>query len=639
MNQYQPSKYRWQWTLGILLLPFVATAPALAATEVSSVSSSADAAIAQPSTPDALSSFEPTITPATVDISSVQQTATATSQFSKGVIAPPETLAMNQSSASEAAEAIATTSSTVAPSTPTDAVSPALLAQQSAPTAPVQTTPVPQSDLGQVTPVNQLSGQQDLGQVTSVNQLSDVQPTDWAFQALSRLIQNYGCIAGYPDGTYRGNRPLTRYEFAAGLNACLDSIAERIGQGVSREDLEQIRRLQEEFRVELATLRGRVDALEARTSELEANQFSTTTKLRGEVVLGLGNIFAGDNAVTGAEIDSNAQLAYRVELNLLTSFTGEDLLSTRLQANNITPFGGTRSGLLGTNMGRLEFDGNNNNQVRLSLLRYRFPLGENTNFYIAATGNGFVDLDASAQLTPYLDGVAVSLFGLRNPIYNYSSGAGVGVRHRFGDALELNLGYLTPTANNPAEKNGLFDGQYGALAQLIVYPSPSIRLGFTYINSYTPSDNSFGTATGSNLANDNFGRPVVANSYGISGTIDLGRTLALGGWVGYSNQRYIGRGDGDVWTWAAALSFKDLFGEGNTGGILVGMEPRLTNLSSGVNGGVSDPDTSLHLEAFYRYRISDNIDITPGVIWITNPDHNSANDDTVVGVVRTRFFF
>jgi len=50
-----------------------------------------------------------------------------------------------------------------------------------------------------------------LEQVTSVSQLSDVQPTDWAFQALQSLVERYGCIAGYPDGTYRGNRALTRY--------------------------------------------------------------------------------------------------------------------------------------------------------------------------------------------------------------------------------------------------------------------------------------------------------------------------------------------------------------------------------------------------------------------------------------------
>jgi hypothetical protein len=62
------------------------------------------------------------------------------------------------------------------------------------------------------------------GQLTSVSQLSDVRPTDWAFQALQNLVERYGCIAGYPDGTFRGNRALTRYEFAAGLNACLDQI-------------------------------------------------------------------------------------------------------------------------------------------------------------------------------------------------------------------------------------------------------------------------------------------------------------------------------------------------------------------------------------------------------------------------------
>ncbi|HEY9662689.1 MAG TPA: iron uptake porin, partial [Allocoleopsis sp.] len=63
-------------------------------------------------------------------------------------------------------------------------------------------------------------------QVTSISQLSDVQPSDWAFQALQSLVERYGCIAGYPDGTYRGQSALTRFEFAAGLNACLDRISE-----------------------------------------------------------------------------------------------------------------------------------------------------------------------------------------------------------------------------------------------------------------------------------------------------------------------------------------------------------------------------------------------------------------------------
>lgn len=479
--------------------------------------------------------------------------------------------------------------------------------------------------------------QQDIGQVTSVDQLTDVQPTDWAYQALQSLVERYGCIVGYPDSTYRGNRALTRYEFAAGLNACLDRISELVATSTqdlaTQADLATLQRLQEEFAAELATLRGRVDTLEARTAELEANQFSTTTKLEGETIFGLVGVAAGDNA-DGESAPRNPTFGYRVRLNLQTSFTGEDLLTTRLQASNVEPLGS----VLGTNEGRIEYDGDSENEVDLALLRYVFLVGERTNVYLAATGNGFVDLDASSQLTPYLDGSAVSLFALRNPIYNYSGGTGVGLRHFFNDNLELNLGYLVPNAGDPSPGNGLFNGKYGGLAQLIVYPNEDIRVGFSYLNSYSPTDADFGLATGSNLANDDFGRPVVANSYGISGTFDITDRFAVGGWVGYSHHRYIGRGDGDVWTWAGSLSFPDLGGEGNLGGILVGMEPRLTRIDSSVNDE-ADSDTSLHLEAFYRYRLSDHIDITPGVIWLTAPDHDANNDDVVIGVIRTRFFF
>ncbi len=108
-------------------------------------------------------------------------------------------------------------------------------------------------------------------QVTSITQFSDVQPTDWAYQALSNLIERYGCVAGYPNGTYRGSRAMTRFEAAALLNACLDRIT---------EVTDELKRLMKEFEKELAVLKGRVDGLEAKVAELEATQFSTTTKLR-----------------------------------------------------------------------------------------------------------------------------------------------------------------------------------------------------------------------------------------------------------------------------------------------------------------------------------------------------------------------
>ncbi|MGB3509931.1 MAG: iron uptake porin, partial [Microcoleaceae cyanobacterium] len=128
-----------------------------------------------------------------------------------------------------------------------------------------------------------------LGQITSVEQLSDVQPTDWAFQALQSLVERYGCIAGYPDGSFRGNRAITRYEFAAGLNACLERIQQLIAVQtadlITQEDLAVLERLQENFAIELADIKGRVDALEARADVLAGQQFSTTTKLSGQIVM------------------------------------------------------------------------------------------------------------------------------------------------------------------------------------------------------------------------------------------------------------------------------------------------------------------------------------------------------------------
>jgi hypothetical protein len=63
-------------------------------------------------------------------------------------------------------------------------------------------------------------------QVTSVSQLADVQPTEWSYQAISDLVTRYGCVAGYPDGTFKPGQPATRGQLAALVNACIDRIAE-----------------------------------------------------------------------------------------------------------------------------------------------------------------------------------------------------------------------------------------------------------------------------------------------------------------------------------------------------------------------------------------------------------------------------
>ncbi|MEO0355865.1 MAG: iron uptake porin, partial [Cyanobacteria bacterium P01_A01_bin.3] len=214
---------------------------------------------------------------------------------------------------------------------------------------------------------------QQFAQVTSVSELSDVAPTEWYFQALQSLVERYGCIAGYPDGTFRGQRAMTRGEFAAGLNACLDRINELIAAGladkVSREDLATVQRLQEEFAAELAALTGRVDALEAKTAELEANPLgldAATSKLSFEVISG---IFAASEP---DDLDNNVQVPYRVRMNFDASFTGEDQLRVRLQSREADAFNGDPSGF--TFSGNSDADGGSGEDVELDDVFYKFPL-------------------------------------------------------------------------------------------------------------------------------------------------------------------------------------------------------------------------------------------------------------------------
>lgn len=494
-----------------------------------------------------------------------------------------------------------------------------------------------------------------MSQVTSVSQLSDVQPTDWAFQALQSLVERYGCIAGYPNGTFRGNRALTRYEFAAGLNACLNRVNELIATStaelVTKEDLATLQRLQENFSAELATLRGRVDALEAKTAELEANQFSTTSKLQGEVVAVVSDVFSGSQ-VNGEEItDQNTTLGARARIEFVTSFTGKDTLFTRIQVNNIL------SPNIGTPEGSLFFAGEDGNtNAFIDALYYQFPIGEKLQVIALANAGAADDITDTINL---FDGDgsfgALSTFGTRNSIYYQMDGAGLGINYDFSEQLALSLGYLSSAANDPTPGNGLFNGAYGALAQLTFKPSDRLKVGFTYINAYNQE-----LGTGSNRANvssflggvvqnltgseEAIPVPTISNSYGLQASFALSEKFVLGGWVGYTNTRnlstagdIINRGSVDIWNWAVTLGLPDLGKKGNLAGFIFGMEPKVT--SSNVSGLEKDPSTSYHIEAFYQYKVSDNITITPGVIWLTAPDHNEQNDNVVIGALRTTFSF
>jgi hypothetical protein len=500
-------------------------------------------------------------------------------------------------------------------------------------------------------------GGPSLNQVNSVFQLRDVSPGDWAFEALRNLVERYGCIAGYPDGTYRGNRALSRYEFAAGLNACLQQIerliAANTGGEVTREDLATLQRLTQEFEAELATLGTRVDNLEGRVGFLEDNQFSTTTKLNGSVVFDLA-VAGGDQKAVGAqavfqppgvnfddsgEVEEGVHFTNRVRLNFDSSFTGRDRLRTRLEtANNITLGGATGASATARNLGA------GGGGIRLDQLMYSFPVGDNIIAHVGATGVLVDDIFDAGSTASFAYG-SINLFtAYNNLIYDVSSSdsAGFGANIVLNNLIQLDLGYFTGSgATDPDE--GLFGGDYAAGAQL-GFNFGELDLSLAYLRSYQVGGNLSGfvgspaAATpfpddnGDNIANS-------ADHFGVHANWRVSQRFSIGGYFGLVDaQTEVGpTASAELVNWLVNTSFPDLGKEGSVLILAFGQPPKLVD-SEGA-AVAEDPDTGFLLSAEYDYPINDNIFITPGGYVLFNPDHNDNNDSIFVGRLRTLFVF
>jgi hypothetical protein len=506
-------------------------------------------------------------------------------------------------------------------------------------------------------------------QLTSVNELKDVAPTDWAYEALRSLVERYGCIVGYPDLTYRGNRAMTRWEFAAGLNACMNTMERLIQENVAvlKEDIDKLKRLMQEFEAELAALGARVDNLEGRVAFLEDHQFSTTTKLQGEVIFALTDAF-GDN--------DNTQTIFgdRVRLSLNTSFTGEDRLVTRLAAGNMAALGssqdnGNQIGFSPTTSQTFNI-GDTDNDIVLDWLAYYYPLKFNDDFtlnnYVAATGGIWSDIAPTSN--PYFEDYdggngALSTFASENPIYRIGGGAGVATNFDLG-FMQVTAGYLAggiPNpdpdgnsntndakteglgANVPSEGSGLFNGDYAALAQLNFKPFDQLEFGLTYVHAFHKAGNTifaYGTETslvGTNQVNKvAIGNDRITNSYGTQFSYRPADFISISGFFTYGDIQELGGGNvgTEYWTYGGGVSFPDLGKEGSVLGIFAGVQPYLGDSIGGV-----DNSNPVHVEAFYKYQLTDNISITPGLIWISNPEQLTGSNDEIIGTLRTTFTF
>ena len=525
--------------------------------------------------------------------------------------------------------------------------------------APMAASANEMASLGGNAAINEYMQQQDVdrfraweskNQVTSVNQFSDVQPTDWAYQALSNLVEKYGCVAGYPNGTFKGGNAMTRYEAAALLNACLDRIS---------EVTDELQKLLNEFDSELTVLTSRVDGLEAKVGELEAQQFSTTTKLKGEVSMiigGVDNWFA--NAVTGKTADlktgaikdkttrtnyNKTAFNYDLRLSFDTSFSGKDLLRTRMRSGNFSadPFGSSG------NVFKLDKAEEGDQTVFIDRLFYTFPVGDQVKLTAGAVvrNTEMLSFLPSAFKSEILD-----FFNLAGATGTYNKATGAGAGFSWKQKVKKGNPYATFDANwvsqYAAEQfyaqsdTGAFaeDSAQNVLAQLGVKGQnwgAAVAYRYGSENAQLRDPNSPSSSFFRRLGDGQSSNSVSLAGYWVPMDVKWLPSISAGG--SYTNYtKGATRPSADIYSWMVGLQWKDVFVKGNQAGFAVGSPLYVASSSA----SASEQTPGFMYQIHYKYQVTNNISITPAIFWIDNNYNDlNAGSSTWGGVIQTMFKF
>lgn len=468
-------------------------------------------------------------------------------------------------------------------------------------------------------------------QVPSIGQFSDVQPTDWPYLALQSLIETYGCLAGAENSRLEGSRPITRYEAAALLKACMDRVSTMT---------DQLKRLLQEFQLELALLTDRVDSLESRLAILEGTQFSPTTKLQvnmayifgGTGYSGAGaqavssgsrNLFLPNNFGEGGNPTDGISLNYDIHLYLNTSFTGKDLLLTRLEAGNFTnsAFGLRSATPISYYSWLFPISINQpDNNLFLSRLYYRFPVGDQLTLVVAARARQ----DDLLGTWPGTYPSDFPLFG--NSIYAGSPGAynlniGPGASIIWRKPLSSTTSLVT-TGLYVANLGDQGDSDSGGLGTANSAASGSAQIslvGSTWNVSGVWTYNQAGVYLG--MGTPLYNQPTLGatNSYGLGGYYIFGgqkNLIPILNWGAGVTQF----SSGDPYnrslsgSWYTALVWPNLLAKGQDLGFSVSQPTFIIRSTDG-----TPSDGGFAFDAYYKFTLSDHITLTPALQWGSRP--------------------
>ena len=469
-------------------------------------------------------------------------------------------------------------------------------------------------------------------------------------------------IARYDDGWARqeeGRRAVERQEAVQRLNGALEP---------GRQDALELRQGFAATAPELSQLGARAGRLDAALAGLEATRFAPTTRLVVSTYFTPGAIHfggsqgepypAGADAIGIPARSRNAYPAannaqwgaaafnYEIHLNLLTSFSGKDLLYTRLNSGNAnrSPFAGNPYNLLALDKSTAPRLGAN--AVEVTRLFYRFPIGRQITALVGPLARPTHEITA---LRPWFYGAdpgppILDFFALNGApaTYNKAAGAAVGAQWKQQvpegrPYLAASASYVAPSADNANTADALQGaGIGGRLSRASLFAQVGVGgPGYVVAAAWRRGQCDLNIRRGTQFANQR--QPCAP---GGSGETALSNNLALtaawqpapGGWlpsinlgwgasvlqqstaipVAYNSASNIA----GTQSWSAALLWRNLLGSGHVAGFAVGQPTFVTRLRD----GRTPQDGNVAWEAWVALRVSDHITLTPSLFYLSRPN-------------------
>jgi len=335
---------------------------------------------------------------------------------------------------------------------------------------------------------------------------------------------------------------------------------------------------------ELAVTNSRIDGLEARVNNFEAGSFSETTTASFSADFYLGATDTDDGSTVLNDLDDSVMAGYGFQIDLNTSFTGEDSLDISIDAGNAS------------GAGYAEFDGNATafDYLQVDGVSYTFPVGGVT-IMVANDADGsalFTTACVYGGPSNTLDDCGNVNAGITN------GGAMAGASYDFNNGFTGAVGYAGP------ETGILTEESLDAYGANVAYTGENYGVSLTYglIESSTTEENTY-TALNGYYTPD--GLPSISVGYELG---DIGGAL---GTVDENTSFFVGL------TW-------DEVGPGSAG-VALGHSTR------------EGSDEEYMYEAYYEYPVNDGMTITPLVFIQENA--TAGSDDTTGVMVKTSFSF